>query len=146
MSDLRLFSGGIFRPASCFLTQLDLDLHTQAISRATPEALADALALMLGAHASPVFDAAKAVEHEFAALRAMQRLGTISSEPDEYELVLTLRITRAKVRSLLYQAALRSKFSQADLISAFSRLLCAPRVSIEGDKVLIEVADPLLMD
>ena len=101
---------------------------------------------MLEAHASPVFGAAKAVEHEVAALRAMQRLGAISSNPDEYELVMTLRITRAKGRSLLYQSALLSGFSQADIHSALRRLLSAPRVCKEGDKVLIEVADPFLMD
>jgi hypothetical protein len=76
----------------------------------------------------------------------MQRLGAISSDPDEYDLVMSLRITRAKGRSLLYQLALRSGFSQADIHSALWRLLSAPIVFKEGDKILIEVDDPLLMD
>jgi len=125
---------------------MNRDLYAKAIKQATPEELADALALMLEAHASPVFGAAKAVEHEVAALRAMQRPGAISSDPDEYELVMSLRITRAKARALLYQAALRSRLSQADINSSLRQLLSAPRVCKEGDKALIEVADPFLMD
>lgn len=125
---------------------MDPELRAEVIRQATPEVLADALSMLLKAHASPVFGAAKAVENEVAALRAMQRLGAISADPDEYELVMTLRITRTKARSLLYQSALRSGFSEADIQSALKRLLTAPRVCREGDKVLIEVEDPFMMD
>jgi len=67
------------------------------------QALKDALSCLLHVHASPVFGAAKKIEHEVAAIKALQRLGAISPEPDKYELVIALRVTKAKARSLLYQ-------------------------------------------
>lgn len=63
--------------------------------------LEDALPMLLKAHASPVFDAAKAVEHDVAATRAMQFFFTISLDPDEYVLVMTLPMIRVKACFLL---------------------------------------------
>lgn len=118
----------------------------RAIAEASGEARATALQQMLLAHASPVFGAAKTIEHEVAAYRALQRIGFISAEPDEYELVMTHRITKAKARNLLYQVALRNKQTPEENNAALRQLLSNPRVTKEGDNILIEVPDPLLMD
>lgn len=116
------------------------------IDHADHEVCSAALKDMLAPHAAPVFGAAKVVEHEVAAFRALQRLGYLPTQPDEYDLVMALRVTKPKARSLLYQVALRRTFSKEETDAALRQLLSQPRVSKEGDKVLIEVADPLLMD
>lgn len=59
---------------------------------------------------------------------------------------MALRVTNAKARSLLYQVALRRTLSKEETDAALRQLLSQPRVIKEGDKVIIEVADPLLMD
>lgn len=64
----------------------------------------------------------------------------------DFELVMKLRVTKAKARSLLYQVALRRNHNADDTNDALRSLLTQPRVMKEGDKVLIEVVDPLLMD
>lgn len=125
---------------------MNLDTLSQALAEASPETQTEALMLLLGAHASPVFGAARAIEHEVAAFLALQRLGLLTAQPDEYELVMTLRITKAKARNLLYQVALRQRQGPAETNAALRQLLSQPRVAKDGDKILIEVPDPLLMD
>ena len=65
-----------------------------------------ALEHLLAAHTLPVFGAAKQVEHEVAALRALKMLA-LPDNADEYTLVTTLRITKAKARNLLNEDAMR---------------------------------------
>ena len=110
------------------------------------DTLRQALLHVLQAHNSPVFGAAKPVEHEVAAIRAFQVLGVLTANPDEYELVMTLRVTKAKARALLYQNALRQVTNKQQMDEALRALLSEPRVCKEGDMVLVEVPQPLLMD
>lgn len=125
---------------------MNYDALRQALAEASPDTQTEALMLLLSAHASPVFGAAKAVEHEVAAFLALQRLGLLSEQPDEYELVMTLRVTKAKARNLLYQVALRQRQGPDETNAALRALLSQPRVAKDGDKILIEVPDPLRMD
>ncbi len=125
---------------------MDSSLFQSKIERASGDQLREALRIIFRTHASPIFGAARVIEHEIAALRALQHLQCLPTQPDEYELVMALRVTRAKARSLLYQAALRSKPSQEENDAALKQLLSQPRVCMDGEKILLEVADPLLMD
>lgn len=102
------------------------------ITKADASTCAEALTDLLVPHTSPVFGAAKVVEHEVAAFRALQCLGYLPAEPDEYDLVMLLRVTKAKARSLLYQVALRRKLSSAETDAALRELLTLPHVSKEG--------------
>jgi len=125
---------------------MDKKALSHAIESADAQARAEALAVLLDAHASPVFGAAKATEHEVAAFRAFQRLGILSAEPDEYDLIMTLRVTKAKARALLYQVALRASPGADAMDASLRELVSQPLVGKDGDKILIEVANPLLMD
>ena len=73
----------------------------ELIAKADSSARAEALTELLAPHSAPVFGAAKVVEHELAPFRALQRLGYLPAQPDEYDLVMLLRGTKAKARSLL---------------------------------------------
>lgn len=118
----------------------------QAIAQASEPQLREAVRLLLRPHASPVFGAAKTVEHEVAALKALKVLGYINSSADEYELVESLRITKAKARSLLYQASLREDSDEDAVKEALRRALYSTRMLRDNGLYLIEVADPLTMD
>lgn len=122
-----------------------LEIET-LIAQAGPKACAEALRDLLVPHFAPVFGAAKSVEHEVAAFHALKLLGYLPAQPDEYDLVMALRVTKVKARSLLYQVALRARSNPAETDVALQQLLSQPRVTKDGDKVFIEVADPLLMD
>lgn len=125
---------------------MDTTRLSECIANADSDTRMLALELLLKPHAMPVFGAVKVAEHEVAAFKALQRLGFINQHPDEYDLVMTLRVTKANARSLLYQVSLRNQQNEADINNALRKLLSQPLVTLEVDKVLIEVSDPLLMD
>ncbi|MDD3675487.1 hypothetical protein [Thauera propionica] len=105
-----------------------------------------ALEHLLAAHTVPVFGAAKQVEHEVAALRALKMLGALPDNADEYTLVTTLRITKAKARNLLYQDALRTLTSPRQIEDSLRALVMQPTATKYGDLILLEVPQPFLMD
>lgn len=88
----------------------------------------EALRLVLRPHAFPVFGAAKTVEHEVAALKALKVLGNIKANADEFDLVENLRFAKSKARSSLYQAALRAEESDAAVNSALGNALKTTQV------------------
>lgn len=118
----------------------------QLILGAEEQYCRDALSLLFAAHSAPVFDTAKAIEHEVAAFHTLTKLGFLSAHPDEYELVMVLRITNSKARSLLYQVGLRRLETPESIDAALRILLSEPRVMKDGSNICIEVPDPLLMD
>jgi hypothetical protein len=63
------------------------DNFDQYINKANIERLKEAIKFLLDPHASPVFGAAKTIEHEIAAFNALQTLGYIQENADEYDLV-----------------------------------------------------------
>jgi hypothetical protein len=105
-----------------------------------------ALEHLLAAHILPVFSAARQVEHEVAALRAVKTLGAPPDNADEYTLVTSLRITKAKTRHLLYQDALRTLTSPQQIDDALRALVVQPAATKDGDLIILEVPQPFLMD
>jgi len=118
----------------------------QLIHAAPPDVVAKALSILFAPHSNPVFGASKTVEHEVAAINAMSLLGYLGQNPDEFELVEKLRVTKSKARSLLYQVALRQKSSTESELEELRRILTNPRIAIDGEFYLIEVPQPLTMD
>lgn len=117
----------------------------EIIDKAGKKPLCDALKCLMEPHGTPVFGAAKIIEHEVAALRALTVLGFLKSDADEYDLVEKLRITKAKARSLQYQAALRAMDGADAADIALRKVLSQPRIMKEGNAYLIEVHEPLTM-
>jgi hypothetical protein len=72
----------------------------ELMAKADSSARAVALTELLAPHSAPVFGAAKVVEQEVAAFRALQRHGYLPALPDEYDLLMLLRVTKARARSL----------------------------------------------
>lgn len=120
-------------------------LHEHLLN-AAPAMKDQALNLLLAPHTSPVFGAAKSVEHEVAALNALKLLGYLTDSADEFELVESLRITKPKARALLYQAALRKPTTDAQINQDLRELLRSPLLAVDGDFYMIEVPQPLTMD
>jgi hypothetical protein len=118
----------------------------QCLQKVDEYTLRSALNLFFAPHTSSVFGAAKAVEHEVAALNALKLLGFIPVDADEFELVERLRVTKPKARSLLYQAALREKDGGNAVENSLRAVLSNPRIKREGEFFLIEVPQPLTMD
>lgn len=122
----------------------DLD---KAINSASPDQLRQALSVLLAQHMSPVFGAAKLVEHEIAALTAMQVIEFVARNPDDFDLMERLGISKTKARNLLLQQALREQPSpserRAKLVLLVSELKFHDR---KNETFMIEVADPYMME
>ena len=117
-----------------------------AINDASSEALRKALRELMYVHANPVFGSAKIIEHEVAALNALQHIRFLSPQPDEYDLVTSLGITKSKARNLLYQKALRQRTAAVPSDEEIRKVLTAGRIARDGSYFAIEIPDPLLMD
>ena len=118
----------------------------QYIQKADRAALQNIVKVLLKPHASPVFGAVKAVEHEVAALDALKTLGYLDADADEYNLVEGLRVTKAKARALLYNSALRQMGDESEIDSQLRLVVGNCVLCKDGDMFLFEVAQPLTMD
>lgn len=118
----------------------------ELLDKAAPDIKHQALELMLTPHRSPIFGAAKSVEHEVAALNALKMLGYLTENADEFELVENLRVIKPKARALLYQTALRRPTTPAEIDRDLRDLLRSPLLAVDGEFYMIEVPQPLTMD
>lgn len=103
------------------------------------------LSEFLSLYLNPAFGALPKGEVELLVLTLLQRLGAVSEEPEVYELVSSLKITRTKARKLIYESGLR-KSSPAELDAKVKALLQSPMIQKNGDLYLLEVENPLVAD
>ena len=75
----------------------------------------------------------------------LQDLKIIEKDPDLYDIVSNLKVTRAKARNLLYEAKMRNS-SEEMLDKELRELLSTPIFFKENDKIAIEISNPLLSD
>ena len=83
-----------------------MDIKTIVASASETDAKA-ALDYMLDAYMTPSFGALPKSEVELIMLNVLEKLGAISAEPELYELVAKLKITRSKARRFIYDRDLR---------------------------------------
>jgi hypothetical protein len=72
-------------------------------------------------------------------------MGVISPEPQVYDLVSTLKVTRAKASKLLYERELR-RSTRIDLDDRVKKALRSPLIDKRGAHFMLEVDNPLLLD
>ena len=99
----------------------------------------------LSNYLNPAFGALPKGEVELLVLNLLQQLHAVSEEPEVYELVSNLRITRTKARKLIYESGLR-KSSPAELDLKVKQLLGTPMIQKNGELYLLEVENPLVAD
>ena len=121
-------------------------MDIKLIINALPEAKAKAvLAQLLERYLTPAFAALPKNEVELLVLDALEQVGAISADPQLYELVSKLKVTRAKARRLIYDRELRHS-SSADLDAKVKALLKRPLLQKQGELFVLEVENPLVSD
>lgn len=121
-------------------------MDIKLIINALPEAKAKAvLAQLLERYLTPAFAALPKNEVELLVLDALEQVGAISADPQLYELVSKLKVTRAKARRLIYDRELRHS-SSADLDTKVKALLKRPLLQKQGELFVLEVENPLVSD
>lgn len=121
-------------------------MDIKLIINALPEAKAKAvLAQLLERYLTPAFAALPKNEVELLVLDALEQVGAISADPQLYELVSKLKVTRAKARRLIYDRELRHS-SSTDLDAKVKALLKRPLLQKQGELFVLEVENPLVSD
>lgn len=117
----------------------------EVVRKAGSQQAKDALKKLLTRYLNPAFGALPKAEVELIILDALEELGVISKEPQVYELVTTLRVTRTKARNLTYERELR-RSSPSALDKRVKELLRNPIIDKKGSHFILEVENPLVSD
>lgn len=102
------------------------------------------LVSFLKSYMNPAFGTLPKREIDIAIFQLLQDLKIYDDTPDLYSLLSSLRITRSKARTLLYESNLR-KTDKPTLESELVEILISPLLK-DNDKVCLEVGNPLLID
>src|SRR6056300_414530 len=92
---------------------------------------------------NPAFGALPKRENEIIMFQTLQELKIYDKNPDLYSIVSSLRVTRSKARTLLYESNLRN---EQDLDQELVEALKTPVLLKDIDKICIEIDNPLLID
>ncbi|GHD68469.1 hypothetical protein [Jeongeupia chitinilytica] len=115
------------------------------IERVDEATVRKALSDLLAGYLNPVFGALPKGEVELLFLNALEQTGAIGTDPELYELVSKLRVTRAKARGLIYARELR-RSSGDELDAKVKALLKKPLIQKDGEVFVLEVENPLVSD
>jgi len=117
----------------------------QLVNNSSEEDAKSALNYFLQSYMAPAFGALPKNEVELIVLNVLEKLNAIDEEPELYELVSKLKVTRSKARGLIYDRELR-RSSEEELDEKVKVLLKKPLIQKNGDLYVLEVENPLVSD
>ncbi len=117
----------------------------QIVNDSSDEDAKSALTYFLQSYMTPAFGALPKNEVELIVLNVLEKLNAIDEEPELYELVSKLKVTRSKARGLIYDRELR-RSSEKELDEKVKALLKKPLIQKNGDLYVLEVENPLVSD
>lgn len=115
------------------------------VNNSTEEDVKSALIYFIQNYMTPAFGALPKNEVELIVLNVLEKLNAIDEEPELYELVSKLKVTRSKARGLIYDRELR-RSSEEELDEKVKALLKKPLIQKNGDLYVLEVENPLVSD
>lgn len=104
-----------------------------------------ALSTLLASYMSPAFGSLPKREVDLLIYDTLEGVGFVKRNPSIYSLVQSLRVTRAKARSLLYDIELR-RIDSADLDCQVREALKRPHIQKQGDLFALEIENPVELD
>ena len=100
---------------------------------------------LVNSYLQPSYGSMSKRDFEILLFMKLQEPGAIQKDPNLYQLIKDLKISRTRVRNLLYEAKMRTS-EEEDLDNELIQLLQKPVFLKDGDKVAIEIQNPLLTD
>ncbi len=94
---------------------------------------------------TPAFGSMSKRDFDILLFMKLQQLGLFEKNPELYDLVSQLRVTRSKARNLLYESKLRQT-TEAELDEELKKMLQQPIFLKDHDKLGIEIENPYLTD
>lgn len=104
------------------------------------------LVKILSEYGNPSFGSMSKRDVDLAIFSVLQKLNYISEEPTIYEVMQKLKVTRSKARSLIYEAEIRRLKDEKDLDDLLRKKIEHPIFGKIGDKISLEIDNPLLID
>jgi hypothetical protein len=93
----------------------------------------------------PAFGSMSKRDFDILLFMNLQKLGIFEKNPEIYDLVSQLKVTRSKARNLLYESKLRQT-STSELDEELKLVLQTPIFLKDQDKIGIEIDNPYLID
>lgn len=112
------------------------DLESGEVSRVFKELLKE--------YIKPAYGAMSKRDFDIMLFMKLQELEVIAKTPEIYDVVSSLKVTRAKARNLIYESKLRTS-TENDLENELKELVSSPILK-DGDKVSLEIGNPYLAD
>ncbi len=94
---------------------------------------------------TPAFGAISKRDFDILLFMKFQKLEIFENDPEIYDIVSSLKVTRTKARNLLYEAKLRAT-SEDELNDELKLLLLSPVFLKDNDKIALEIGNPFLTD
>ena len=94
---------------------------------------------------SPSFGAMSKRELDILLFTKLQELGLFDEKQGIYDIVSSLKITRAKARNLIYESNLR-KMQNKNLDEELRKIFTEPKFMKDSDKIMLEIDNPFLID
>ena len=108
--------------------------------------LKECLVSILSVYGNPSFGSMSKRDIDLTVFSVLQELKFISPEPTIYEIMQKLKVTRSKARNLIYEAEIRKLKDENDLDLKLREKIKNPIFAKNGDKISIEIDNPLLID
>jgi len=121
-----------------------LDIMSE-IEKINSEEIKKVFSELMKEYLNPSFSSMSKREFDILLFMKLQKLGIFKKNPELYEIISSLKVTRAKARNLLYESKLR-ELSTIDLDEELKELLKKPKFLKENDKLMLEIGNPLLID
>ena len=99
---------------------------------------------LLKEYIKPAYGAMSKRDFDIILFMKLQELEVIAKTPEIYDVVSSLKVTRAKARNLIYESKLRTS-TENDLENELKELVSSPILK-DGDKVSLEIGNPYLAD
>ncbi len=100
---------------------------------------------LVQSYLTPAFGSMTKRDFEIMLFMKFQELKIFDKDPELYEIVSSLRVTRTKARNLLYEAKMRA-CTPEQLDAELKELLIKPIIMKDNDKIVLEVSNPFLTD
>ena len=100
---------------------------------------------LVESYLQPSYGSMSKRDFEILLFMKLQNLYAIDENPDLYQLIKDLKISRTRARNLLYEAKMRTS-KEVELDKELIQLLENPIFLKDGDKVAIEIQNPFLTD
>lgn len=108
--------------------------------------LKECLVRILSVYGNPSFGSMSKRDIDLTMFLVLQKLKFIESEPTIYEVMQKLKVTRSKARNLIYEAEIRKLEDENDLDKKLREKIQHPIFGKIGDKISLEIDNPLLID